>query len=663
MSNQFFRLVDPKPVLPRGVVHAKKPKLLGRILVEIGAITTEDLRQARSLQKRHDTLLGELLLAHRLITEEQLFQALSIQFRANIVDIDKKPPDPRLIDVLGTDDCLRHALLPLCRIGALTVIATSNPHAFAKHLARLQDAFGPITMALVPTSQLHRAIQQGRPVQLVDQAENRVQDINSCRDWNGWRIARPVLWLAPIWMPLMYFAANAVVAALSIWALLTLALIVGLKLATGLAALLTLRKPTAPRERIVKYPVISVIVPLLREREIAAHLIQRLARLDYPREALDICLVVEQNDVVTQQTLAHTRLPQWMRTLVVPKGTLKTKPRALNYALDFCRGEIVGIYDAEDAPDPGQLKHVVRHFQSAPDDVVCLQGILDFYNAGQNWLSRCFTIEYATWFRMVLPGLQRLGMPVPLGGTTLFFRRHILEELGRWDAHNVTEDADLGIRLARRGYKTELIQTVTREEANCRPWPWIKQRSRWLKGYAITYAVHMRRPVQLWRDLGGKGFLGFQIMFLCALSQYALAPLLWSFWLIPLGFWHPVEAVLPPVVLVMAAAIFLITEAINIGMASYAISRTQHRSLIFWVPTLHVYFPLGALAIYKGLWEMITKPFYWDKTDHGFYQTNFTQLPETRPRPISIGPETPAICGPSEHDMRPLHPLFRSHER
>jgi cellulose synthase/poly-beta-1,6-N-acetylglucosamine synthase-like glycosyltransferase len=100
-------------------------------------------------------------------------------------------------------------------------------------------------------------------------------------------------------------------------------------------------------------------------------------------------------------------------------------------------------------------------------------------------------------------------MVLPLGGTTLFFRRHILEELGGWDAHNVTEDADLGVRLARKGYKTELVSTVTYEEANCKAWPWVKQRSRWLKGFLITYFVHMRRPRRLLSDLGLRRFFGF----------------------------------------------------------------------------------------------------------------------------------------------------------
>ena len=189
----------------------------------------------------------------------------------------------------------------------------------------------------------------------------------------------------------------------------------------------------------------------------------------------------------------------------------------MNYALDFCRGTIIGVWDAEDAPEPDQIEKVAARFNEAAPNVVCLQGMLDYYNARQNWISRCFTIEYATWWRVVLPGMARLGFVIPLGGTTLFFRRKALEKLGRWDAHNVTEDADLGVRLARHGYVTELIPTVTYEEANCRPWRWVRQRSRWLKGFMITYIVHMRDPAQLLRDLGFKRFMGLQMIFPCHL--------------------------------------------------------------------------------------------------------------------------------------------------
>jgi len=308
-----------------------------------------------------------------------------------------------------------------------------------------------------------------------------------------------------------------------------------------------------------------------------------------------------------------------MRVVVVPEGQVKTKPRALNHALDYARGAIIGVYDAEDAPDPGQLKQVVERFQRSAPEVACLQGVLDYYNPRTNWLSRCFTVEYAGWFRLILPGIARLGLVVPLGGTTLFFRRNVLEELGGWDAHNVTEDADLGIRLVRHGYRTELIDTVTEEEANCRALPWIKQRSRWIKGYMMTWAVHMRRPGLLWRQLGPRAFLGFQVMFIGSIAQSLLAPLVWSFVLVTFGFDHPLFALLPPAAVWAMLAVFVLSEVANLMIGMIGLSRTRHGLSLLWVPTLKFYYPLASLAAYKALIELATRPFYWDKTSHGHF--------------------------------------------
>ncbi len=350
-------------------------------------------------------------------------------------------------------------------------------------------------------------------------------------------------------------------------------------------------------------------------------------RLDYPRDRLDLLLAVEENDAATRLALDRSDLPPWMRVIVVPQGMVKTKPRALNHALDYARGAIVGVYDAEDAPDPDQIRKVVDHFHHSGPEVACLQGVLDYYNPRTNWLARCFTIEYASWFRLILPGIARLGLVVPLGGTTLFFRRSVLETLGGWDAHNVTEDADLGIRLARHGYRTELIDSVTEEEANCRALPWIKQRSRWIKGYMMTWAVHMRSPRLLWRQLGPRAFLGFQVMFLGTIAQFLLAPLLWSFLVIPFGFHHPLYALLPGWAIIALGLTFALTEFVNLVLGILGTRRTRHGLSALWVPTMKLYFPLASLAAYKAAVELVTKPFYWDKTTHGLFD------PADEPKP------------------------------
>jgi cellulose synthase/poly-beta-1,6-N-acetylglucosamine synthase-like glycosyltransferase len=422
-------------------------------------------------------------------------------------------------------------------------------------------------------------------------------------------------------------AGAAVLGAIWVWpqavVLLALALMLSvlvlssaLRLAAAIAALRAPRPAPDPPDA-GPLPVVSILVPMFGEPDIAPRLVQRLGALDYPRAALDVLLVIEECDRVTRAALADCRLPGWMRVIVVPDGQPRTKPRALNYALAFARGPIVGVYDAEDAPDAGQIRAMVGAFARAGPDLACVQGVLDYYNPTSNWLSRCFTIEYAAWFRLVLPGFARLGLVVPLGGTTLFFRRAALEALGGWDAHNVTEDADLGVRLARHGFRTALISSVTLEEANCRVLPWIKQRSRWLKGYAMTYGVHMRDPRLLWRQLGAWRFFGLQVQFLGTLVQFLFAPIFWSLWLLALGLdWAPADGVAPGLgggVLGILMGAEVVAVAINL----LALRDPRHRGLWPWALTLNFYFPLATLAAWKAAWEVLRKPFYWDKTQHG----------------------------------------------
>lgn len=232
-----------------------------------------------------------------------------------------------------------------------------------------------------------------------------------------------------------------------------------------------------------------------------------------------------------------------------------------------------------------------------------------------------------------MPGIARLGLVVPLGGTTLFFKRNALERLGGWDAHNVTEDADLGVRLARHGYKTELLPTVTREEATSRVWPWVRQRSRWLKGFLVTYFVHMRDPIKLIRDVGFLRFLGLQTLFLASVSQFALAPLLWSFWVTIFGVTHPVEITLGHTMVIWLAGLFIATEIISLTLGFIATSGQGRRHLIPFVPTMMAYFCLGTLASYKAIWELVRTPFYWDKTQHGV-----TLQTDPSPRALSQSP-------------------------
>lgn len=541
-------------------------------------------------------------------------------------DLASRPADPALVRRLGPREALRRGLLPWQRVGACTVVLSARPAEFDDRRSWLESRLGPVRMVPIAEAALQEAIVAGCGEMLVREAEHRAPLEQSCRAWKAGRLR---LWLGTLIGTLallgLLFPAGTL---LGLTLVALAALIWGAVLkCLGLRVLLGRRAaappPPAPQADVL--PTVTLLVPLFREREIAGALLRRLERIDYPRHLLDICLVLEASDPLTRATLERTSLPAGVRHVTVPAGALQTKPRALNYALNFARGTIIGIYDAEDSPAPDQLLRVAARFAAAPSRTACLQGILDFYNPADNLLSRCFTLEYAMWFRALLPALDRLGFAIPLGGTTLFLRRPALEALGGWDAHNVTEDADLGIRLARHGYRTELIDTVTEEEANARPWAWVRQRSRWLKGYAMTYAVHMRHPAALLRDLGAWRFLGVQLLFLGALSQFALAPLLWSFWLLPFGLPHPLEGMLTKPELLAMGGVFLLSEVIGLTLAAVAARAAEKSRLWPWGLALQAYFALGTLAVYKALAEMAWCPFFWDKTSHGLSPSGIPQ--------------------------------------
>ncbi|MEE2862346.1 MAG: glycosyltransferase [Paracoccus sp. (in: a-proteobacteria)] len=635
-------LPDPQVedgIVLRGPTLGTKASLpLGQILLEDGALDPSDLLKATVIGQRRSLPLAKVLLSQGMVTPVALAKGLARQWRTSAIDPDVTPADPRLIDAAGAGFCLRHGILPWRRIGGVTWIATARPEDFAQSLALLPPGFGHVRMLLCSGDQAAAGVLAHRRTRLVREAESRVAARESCRTGNQQRSAVILVLLAAAIILGLAVAPAAVVGALTAWAVLTLVTQAMLKLASFIAAWRIgdpARMASDDEGPEVPLPTISVMVPLYKESDVAGRLVARLSRLAYPRELTDILLVIEASDSVTEAALRDARLPHWIRVVRVPEGPIKTKPRALNYALNFCRGDIVGIWDAEDRPDPDQLHKVARRFADAPADVACLQGVLDYYNPRTNWLARCFTVEYAAWFRVLLPGVARLGLVVPLGGTTLFFRRDILESIGAWDAWNVTEDADLGVRLARRGFRTELLATTTEEEANCRALPWVNQRSRWLKGYAMTWAVHMRDPVKLHRDLGAWRFWGFQVQFLGTLSQYLLAPVLWSFWLLTFGLPHPLGAPLDGLVGPWAAPLlfmlFVGAEALNILVGLYAVRRKRHRHLLPWVASLHFYFPLGCLAGWKAIYEVAAKPFYWNKTAHGLFS-------ETE-----VAPEPPAL--------------------
>ena len=607
------------PVQP--ISEAPRPAL-GQVLLQEGRITSEALRRALDAQRRQNAPLGEILIAQDAITERDLLHSLALSYGTKVVDFNKYPPDSRLFGMVRNTDCLAFDFIPWRMLGETLIVALARPGRIDEVRRKLPPDQADAHFVLAPRSELHGQIERHLGAGLAELAECRTDAALSCR---GWSVPWILMWSCLLVAGLVTWAILAPQSLLLgcfLTAVAALTVNTMLKLTCAIIALSRRNRPpdSVPPPDQITLPKISVLVPLFRERDVAGALVQRLARISYPRELLEIVLVCESGDEVTREAVMSGGLPPWMRVIQVPPGTVQTKPRALNYALDFTTGTIVGVYDAEDAPDPDQLIKVAQKFASGGSRLACVQGQLSYYNQATNWMSRCFFFEYAGWFRVMLPGLQALGFAIPLGGTTLFFRRDALLKLGAWDAHNVTEDADLGIRLARRGYRCEILHTVTHEEANSRIWPWIKQRSRWLKGYTVTWLVHMRRPWQLWRDLGPWQFLGFQILFLATLTAFFTAPFLW--WAaasIALGIPHPSLGLLPDQAWLALTGFFILAEVTTLSVFVIATRKLDPRPHVLWAVTLPFYFAFGTIAAYKGLIEILFRPFHWEKTEHGMF--------------------------------------------
>jgi cellulose synthase/poly-beta-1,6-N-acetylglucosamine synthase-like glycosyltransferase len=370
-------------------------------------------------------------------------------------------------------------------------------------------------------------------------------------------------------------------------------------------------------------PIYTILLPVYKEDKLIKKLIWNLQSIDYPREKLDIKLIIEEDDDKTMDAVRNLDFPAIFEVIVVPYHMPKTKPKACNYALHFAKGEFLTIYDAEDVPDTDQLKKVVALFNKLPEDYICIQSALNYFNRNENFLTRMFTLEYSYWFDYMLPGLDTLDIPIPLGGTSNHFKIEHLVELGAWDPFNVTEDADLGLRAYAKGYKVAIVNSTTYEEANNEPFNWIRQRSRWIKGYMQTYLVHMRNPVTLWKKLGWKGFLGFNFFIGATPVTFLVYPLLLAIFIAYLVFdLSTIRSLFPDWVLFMSIFNLMVGNILMIYVNMIAVFKRRFYELILFSIANPIYWLMHSIAAYMGLYELIVKPFYWQKTNHGISKVN-----------------------------------------
>ncbi len=379
-------------------------------------------------------------------------------------------------------------------------------------------------------------------------------------------------------------------------------------------------------------PPYTVLVPAYGEPEVVGQLIGAVRSLDYPAEKLQVLLLLEEDDTPTI-TAAEKSLGRDAAGIVtvlrVPAAEPRTKPKACNYGLHYATGDIVTIYDAEDTPDPLQLRRVVAAFRDLDADAdrthtartVCIQARLSYRNARQNMLTAWFTIEYDVWFKLMLPGIMRMNAPVPLGGTSNHFRRDVLQQLGAWDPYNVTEDADLGVRIAAHGHRTAVLDSETLEEANSDTINWLRQRSRWYKGYLQTWLVYMRRPGRLLRDIGVVPALRFTLL-MASTPVIAVVNLVFWYLFILWIMGQPgfVAELFPPAVFYPSLVCLIAGNALTVYMNLVGVREGRDPLLLLAVVTYPVYWLLMSIAAVKGTWQLLFRPSYWEKTAHGLEQ-------------------------------------------
>ncbi|MEM9668343.1 MAG: glycosyltransferase [Pseudomonadota bacterium] len=422
-------------------------------------------------------------------------------------------------------------------------------------------------------------------------------------DWLKWVVATGLI--VSFVMPLvMFMTLSTIFLGLFFIAIIcrgTLILMAGVQ-----ALRLKRTRSTFPQYR--SWPYYTVLVPLFEEASCVPALVRSLMQFDYPIENLQVIFLTEEADHETRQALRRQMLSSNWSVLMLPDGHPRTKPRALNVGLRRARGEYITVYDAEDRPHPKQLKSAVIAFETGSDDLACVQAPLRAHNAASSWVAGHWSLEYDIYFGLVLPGLARSGLPIAVGGTSNHFRASVLKACGAWDAWNVTEDADLGLRLARLGWRISTIRPQTQEEAPETIGVWISQRSRWIKGHMQSWAVLMTDPLYAIRELGFRQYLSVQLLFGGAVLSACLhAPLL---------LWCLVNLTIPNVGVgpesLMVIGLGYLVSAIG---AFAAPGRTKHRWLL--VMTLPLYWPLLTLAALRATIELFNSPYSWAKTPHG----------------------------------------------
>jgi len=599
---------------------------LGEILVGRGQVSEDEVAAALEEQEHIGGELGEILVRTGALTRRQLTDAIGSQLRETVAQLSAIRPDAAAISLIPERIARVYRIVPLAVHKDTLFVATDGPigeSAAAEIRTHTELRLRPL---LAPRDEVDRMIAR---VYREAQVQVATADLlNRSPDESALHV---LSW--PQRVVLTAFLAGLAVAAV----LHPIGTLIGFNLATsafyGAFSIYKAKMiydalghefelPVSDQELAslddLELPLYTILVPLYHEAAVVPKLVGSLARLDYPQSKLDVRLITEEDDDETRTAIAALRLPANFKTLVVPDAQPKTKPKACNYALLQAEGRYVVIYDAEDQPEPDQLKKVVVAFRKARPEVVCIQCKLNYFNRTQNLLTRWFTLEYSAWFDLFMPGLDAANAPIPLGGTSNHLDRDRLIEVGAWDPFNVTEDCDLGVRLHKAGYRTAIVDSTTYEEANSDLGNWIRQRSRWVKGYVQTWLVHMRHPLRLADQVGWPAWISFQLVVGGTVVGFLLNPIYWGLtavWILTHA--HVIREIFPSIVFWLSALGLFVGNFAFIYVSVAGALRRDYYGLVKYALLSPLYWALMSVGAWKGTLQLLYRPHYWEKTIHG----------------------------------------------
>jgi len=604
-------------------------KKLGQVLLEMGVIDQEILDDALRTQQETGARLGQILASRGDINQLALSHALALQFGMRHINLRANPPDPETVKRMDPQICRDLGVVPVRIDSGTLVVALADPTQMEKiepvvreiHSGKIE--FG-VTSAFdiewVTRSVFHEEYMR----ETIWGLFYREPEESAYRMFTPPQLIVMALLAGALAAGLVFSTFQTLLILNIIFTLLYLTISIFRFWISYIGAAGSNGIEVTPQEIAAldeeSLPEYTILVPVYKEKEVLPRLLQSLDRLDYPKSKLDVKLLFEEVD---EETIAEARKihpPAYIEFITVPDAQPRTKPKACNYGLISARGRYLVIYDAEDRPEPDQLKKVIIAYSRHGEDLVCIQARLNYFNRNQNILTRWFTCEYSNWFDMLLPGLDRNDLPIPLGGTSNHFVTEKLRKLGGWDPFNVTEDADLGIRMYKHDYKTAVVDSTTYEEANSQLWNWIRQRTRWIKGYMLTWFVNMRRPFRLLKDLGLKGTLGFHLVVGGTPFLFIINPIFWTLTSVYFLLERSLLAELfPPPVFLLSAFNLIVGNFIFVYLNIISSFRRGYYELGKYALLSPLYWVLMSVAAWRALWQLIFKPFYWEKTTHGLH--------------------------------------------